>query len=76
MEHLRWLLLEISIRDLTVDDRKNVPSNIYLFKVNNKNTRTKSLTSSGASIVNFEYISQFFSTISVDDFEQANVSWG
>ena len=40
-----------------------------MFKSNNKNTRTMSLTS---FFVNFEHISQLFS---IGDFKQVNVSW-
>ena len=66
------------------------PGNIYLFKVNNGNTRKKceicsKLTikrperrhgrRSGDFIVNFEHISHLFSSVSTVDFEQVNVSW-
>ena len=30
---------------------------------------------SGVSVVNFERISHFFSTVSIVEFEQVNVSW-
>ena len=40
-----------------------------MFKVNNKNTRT-----SGVFIGNFEHISHFFSSVSIVDFKQVNVS--
>ena len=33
---------------------------VNMFKVNNKNTRTMSITSSGVSIVNFQNISHVF----------------
>ena len=45
-----------------------------MFKVNNKNTRT-AWRRSGVSIVNFEHISLLFSSVSIDDFQQVNVSW-
>ena len=65
------------------------PTNVYLFKVNNRNTRKKceifsKLTikierrhgrRSGIFIVNFEYMSIPFSSVSVVFFEQVNVSW-
>ena len=65
------------------------PANIYLFKVNNRNTRkgyetcskftikpTEQLQwlRSGVFIVNFEHISQLFFTVSIVDFEHENVS--
>ena len=65
------------------------PTSIYLFKVNNKNTRKLSkicskLTikipeerlwrRSGVFIVNFEHISQLL--LSIAEFEQVNVCWG
>ena len=51
-----------------------IPANIYVFKINNKNTRKTSLTSFGVFIVNFVLISHFFS-VSVVEFEQVNVNW-
>ena len=48
-----------------------------MFKVNNKDARTTSMTSFWCFIVNFEHISQTYftpSSVSVD-FEQVNVSW-
>ena len=39
-------------------------------KVNDKNTRT-----AGVFIVSIEYISYFFSTVSIVDLEQVNVTW-
>ena len=65
-------------------------ANIYLFQVNNKSTRKRceicsKLTiktperrqrrRSGVFIVNSEHISHLFSSVSVIDFEQVNVSW-
>ena len=65
------------------------PANIDLFKANNRNTRQRckiclELTiktparrywrHSGMFIVNFDHISHFFSSVSVVDFEQINVS--
>ena len=41
-----------------------------LFKVDNNNTRTLS----GASIVNFEHISQFI-LLNIAEFKQINASW-
>ena len=40
-----------------------------MFKVNNKNTRTTSMT------INFKRISLFVSTVFIVDFEQVNSSW-
>ena len=45
-----------------------------MFKVNNKNTKTTSLTSSWCFIGNFEHISHLFS-VSIADSEHVNVSW-
>ena len=45
-----------------------------MFKTNNKNTRSTSMTYSGVFIVNFQHIS-LFSSGSVVDFEQVNVVW-
>ena len=68
----------------------HIPANINLFKVNNRNARKwceicSKLTINtperrqwrhpGVFIVNFEHISHFFSTVSIVDFEQANVCW-
>ena len=35
----------------------------------------KYVQSSGVFIVNFEHISHFYSSVSIVDFEQVNVSW-
>ena len=45
-----------------------------MFKVNNKNTRTTSLTSSGVFIANFEHIFTPFSSFPIVDFEQINAN--
>ena len=65
-------------------------TNIYLFKVNNRNTRKRCNTCSklttktaerrqwprsSAFIVNFEHISHLFLLLSIVDFQQVNVSW-
>ena len=65
------------------------PGNIYLLKVNHRNTWKRCETCSkliiktperrhwrrpGVLIVNFEHISHLFSSVSID-FEQVNVSW-
>ena len=42
-----------------------------MFKINNKDMIGRSVV----SIVNFEHISHFFSSVSIVDFEQENVSW-
>ena len=47
-----------------------------MFKVNNKNIRTTSLTSFWCFIVNFEHSSfTTFSRVPIVDFEQINISW-
>ena len=46
-----------------------------MFKVNNKDTRSKSLSFSALFIVNFEHILHFFSAISIVDLEQVNICW-
>ena len=45
-----------------------------MFKVDNKNNRTKSVTLPRV-FINFEHISTPFSRVSVVDFEEVNVSW-
>ena len=45
-----------------------------IIKVNNKNSK-KINNRSGVSIVNFEDISHLFTSVSIVDFEQVNVSW-
>ena len=47
---------------------------VNMFKVNNKNTRTMSITSSGVSIVNFQNISHVF-LVSFFDLQLVNVTW-
>ena len=49
-----------------------VLANIYLFKVNNRNTRRRS----GVFIVNFEYISQLIFSVIIVDFEKLNLFCG
>ena len=66
------------------------PGNIYLFKVINRNTRKRCEICSKSTIktpewrqwrrysvfiVNFEHISPPFSSFSIVDFEQVNISW-
>ena len=41
-----------------------------MFKVNNKDRRR-----SGVFIVNFEHISQLFSSVSIFNFEHVNAGW-
>ena len=64
-----------------------LPANIYLFKLNNRNTRkryeirskltikTPERRRSGVFIVNFERTSHLFSSVSIVEFEQLNVNW-
>ena len=68
---------------------KNFPTNIYLFRVNNSNTRKRceicsKLTikspqrRSTVFIVNFEHVSHLFtpfSSVSTVGFEQVNICW-
>ena len=62
------------------------PAKSYLLKVNNKNNRKKCEICSKliiktperrsvVFIINFEHISHLFTSVSIADFEQANVSW-
>ena len=44
-----------------------------MFKVNNRNTRMKSITCFGVFNGNFEHISHLFFSVSIVDFEQVNV---
>ena len=44
-----------------------------MFKVNKKDTRMT--RRSGTCIVKFEHISYFFSSVSIVDTEQVNISW-
>ena len=69
--------------------RKNSPTNIYLFIVDNSSTRKRCgicskitikspIRRSTVFIVNFEHISYLFtpfSSVSTVDFEQVNVCW-
>ena len=48
------------------------PANIYLFKVNNRNTRKRSEINSKLTIKTY---STPFSSVSIVEFEQVNVSW-
>ena len=81
-------LLSVWLENIQSDNSNN-PANIYLFKVNNRNTRArcdlfskltikhiieKSITSSGVFIVNFKHFTPF-SSASIVDSEQVNVSW-
>ena len=77
------------VTDWTASNYKTYPVNIYLLKVSNRNTRKRceiwsKLTiktperrhsrRSGVSFVNFEHIFTSFSSVSIVDFEQVNVS--
>ena len=46
-----------------------------MFKVDSKDTKRRHWPGSGDFIVNFGHISHFFSSFSIVDFEQVNVSW-
>ena len=46
-----------------------------MLKVNNKKTKMTSMTLTLSLFVNFEHISDLFSSDSIVDFEQVNVSW-
>ena len=65
---------------------KNSSTNIYLFRVNNSNTRKRREICSELAImslqrrstvfiINFEYISCLFTSVSTVDFEKLNVCW-
>ena len=60
--------------------RNGFPGNIYLYKGNNRNTRKRCeicskliIKTSGVFIINFEQLTPF-SSVSIVDFEQINVS--
>ena len=46
-----------------------------MFRVNNKNTRTTSLTLFGVFNGDFEHIPHLFSSVAIADLEQVNVSY-
>ena len=46
-----------------------------MFKVNNKDTKTMPLMPFGVFIVNFEHISQLFSSVSIVNFEHVIAGW-
>ena len=50
------------------------PANNYIFKFNNRNTRTKYEICSGVVIVNFKHFTPC-SSVSVVNFEQVNAGW-
>ena len=52
----------------------HLPANIYLFKVNNKNTRTAVVTSFRCFYLTLN-IFHTFSSISIVEFEQVNAIW-
>ena len=51
------------------------PANIYLIKINNRNTRKRCVMCSMSTIKTPERRHWLFSSVSVVDFEQVNVSW-
>ena len=58
----------------------NSPANIYLFKVNYRNTRkgvkyVYDVNDVISCFCNFKHISHLFSSASIIDFEQVNLSW-
>ena len=66
----------------TPSGHKNNPSNTYLFKVSDRNTRKRCEISSKLTIktlvfilLPFEHIFASFSDVSIVDFEQVNFSW-
>ena len=84
--HQGWHIQEVLIWTFTCC----LLPNIYLFKVNNRNTRKRckiysksriktperrQWRHSGVFIVNFEQIFASFSSVSIADFERVNVSW-
>ena len=46
-----------------------------MFKVNNKDTKTTPMTSSGVFIINFEHISQLCPSVSIVNFEHVIAGW-
>ena len=57
--------------------QKNNPAGNYMFKVNNRNTRTKVChwRLFGSFTVNFDHISHLYSSVSIVNFEQVNTGW-
>ena len=54
------------------------PAVIYLFKVNNKDTRRTPLVPSGVFSITLEHISHFvlaYCSVSIVNFEQVNTGW-
>ena len=47
----------------------------HMFKVNNRNARTRCEICSGVLIVNFEHISHLVLVFSIVNFDQANADW-
>ena len=62
---------------------KKLLANIYLLKITIRNNRKKCEVCSkltikvdfGVFIINFKHVSHFFSSVSIVDFRQTNVSW-
>ena len=49
----------------------------YVFKIKNKDTRTTLVTSFWClHDINFEHVSQFFSSVAIVDFQHVYVCWG
>ena len=69
-----WCFSPISQKHLTVCVMNLFPSNICLFKVSNKNTRTTSLKFLLLTLNMFHFFSHFFSSVSIAGFEQVIVN--
>ena len=89
---LFWVMLNKASAHLfilgnNIYTRKNSPTNIYLLKLNNINTRntceicskltikTSQRRSNNVFIVNYEHISNLFLVFPTVDFKQVNVCW-
>ena len=65
------------MRNLLQNQRKLDPADIYLLRVNNRNTRTleRQWRRFGVFIVNFEHISHLYSSVSIVNFEHVIAGW-
>ena len=65
------------MRNLLQNQRKLDPADIYLLRVNNRNTRTleRQWRRFGVFIVNFEHISHLYSSVSIVNFDHVIAGW-
>ena len=65
------------MRNLLQNQRKLDPADIYLLRVNNRNTRTleRQWRRFGVFIVNFEHISHLYSSVSIVNLEHVIAGW-